>query len=221
MDFIFMLTQHDRTVPDCLAVFDEIADLGLSHVGFKDVGATPETLKEPNRRIKASGATSYLEVVSLSAEETREAALRAREIGVDCLLGGNDMAAMREAIAGSAVRLFPFVGVPEGHPTQLRGDTARIAADCRRSDALGCAGIDLLAFRAVEADPLSLIREARAVLRGQLIVAGSIDSASRIAELEAAGVDAFTIGSALFARQFAGGHPSLRAQLAEVLAACQ
>ena len=71
MDFIFMLTQHDRTVPDCLAVFDEIADLGLSHVGFKDVGATPETLRELNRRIKASGATSYLEVVSLSPEETR------------------------------------------------------------------------------------------------------------------------------------------------------
>jgi hypothetical protein len=220
MDFIFMLTQHDRTVPDCLGVFENIADLGLRHVGFKDVGATPETLRELNRRIKATGATSYLEVVSLSPEETRAAAMRAREIGVDCLLGGNDMAAMRATVAGSAVRLFPFVGVPEGHPTQLRGDAARIAEDCRRSDALGCAGIDLLAFRAVEADPLSLIREARAALRGTLIVAGSIDSPARIAELADAGVDAFTIGSALFARRFAGGHPSLRAQLTEVLAVC-
>jgi hypothetical protein len=220
MDFIFMLTEHDRTVPGCLAVFDEIADLGLRHVGFKDVGASPETLAELNRRIKASGATSYLEVVSLTSEETGAAARRAREIGVDCLLGGNDMAAMRAAIAGSAIRCFPFVGSPEGHPTQLRGDAARIAADCRRSEALGCAGIDLLAFRAVEAEPLALVREARAALRGRLIVAGSIDSPTRIAELGAAGVDAFTIGSALFARRFAGGHPSLRTQLAEVVATC-
>ena len=60
MDFIFMLTQHDRTVPDCLGVFENIADLGLRHVGFKDVGATPETLKELNRRIKASARRAIL-----------------------------------------------------------------------------------------------------------------------------------------------------------------
>lgn len=34
-----MLTRHDRTVPDCLAVLDEIAPLGLRHIGFKDIGA--------------------------------------------------------------------------------------------------------------------------------------------------------------------------------------
>jgi hypothetical protein len=220
MDFIFMLTQDDRTVADCLNVLDDIAGLGISHIGFKDIGVAPETLGELNRRIKASGATSYLEVVSLAPEDARRAAIRAREIGVDCLLGGTDMAALREAVSGSAIRFFPFVGQPEGHPTQLFGDAARIAEDCRRSEALGCAGIDLLAFRAVEADPLALVRAARGASRGKLIVAGSIDSPARIAELAAAGVDAFTIGSALFAQRFASDRPSLRAQLAEVLAAC-
>jgi hypothetical protein len=220
MDFIFMLTQDDVTVADCLEVFDGIADLGLRHVGFKDVGCPPETVAELNRRIKASGATSYLEIVSLTAVEARQAARRGLEIGVDCLLGGADIETMNAAIAGSAIRYFPFVGRPSGHPTRLLGDAGTIADDCRRSEALGCAGIDLLAFRAVEADPLDLVREARAALRGRLIVAGSIDSPSRIAALEAAGADAFTIGSALFSQRFAPGRSSLRAQLTEVLAAC-
>jgi len=221
MDFIFMLTHNDLTVENCVDIFDEIADLGIAHVGFKDIGVGPETLDRLNRRIKAAGATSYLEVVSLSTADAERAATRAREIGVDCLLGGTDMTAMRAAVSGTEIRCFPFVGRPEGHPTKLRGDGARIAEDCRRSDALGCTGIDLLAYRAVDCDPLELVREARATLKGRLIVAGSIDSPSRIAALAAAGVDAFTMGSAAFDRAFLPGEPSLRGQLAAVLAACR
>jgi len=220
MDFIFMLTCDDRTVEECLDLVDELADLKLRHIGFKDIGVPPDTVAELNRRIKANGATSYLEVVSLSPEACRAAGQRAREIGVDCLLGGADPEGMQEAIAGTGIRFFPFAGVPEGHPTQLKGDAARIAEDCRRSEALGCAGVDLLAYRAVEAPPLDLVREARATLRGTLIVAGSIDSPRRIADLAAAGVDAFTIGTALFQRRFAPGRALLRDQLAEVMAAC-
>ncbi|MBV9523879.1 MAG: hypothetical protein JO010_13855 [Alphaproteobacteria bacterium] len=220
MDFIFMLTRDDRTVPDCLDMLEEIADLGLRHIGFKDIGVPHETLIELNRRIKAMGAASYLEVVSLSPEACLTAGEQARAIGVDCLLGGADAAGICAAVAGTAIRFFPFVGTPEGHPTKLRGDAARIAEDCRRSEALGCAGIDLLAYRAVEAMPLDLIREARAALRGRLIVAGSIDTPQRVAELAAAGVDAFTIGTALLAHRFAPDRPSLRGQLAEVIGLC-
>ncbi|HEX3500836.1 MAG TPA: hypothetical protein VHT04_16080 [Stellaceae bacterium] len=221
MDFIFMLTHNDLTVENCVDIFDEIADLGIAHIGFKDIGVRPEMLDRLNRRIKATGATSYLEVVSLSTADAERAARRAREIGVDCLLGGTDMAAMREAVSGTEIRCFPFVGRPEGHPTKLRGDGARIAEDCRRSDALGCAGIDLLAYRAIDSDPLDLVREARAALKGQLIVAGSIDSPSRIAALAEAGVDAFTLGSAAFDRAFVRGEPSVRGQIVAVLAACR
>jgi hypothetical protein len=221
MDFIFMLTHNDLTVENCLDVFDEIADLGIAHVGFKDIGVGPDVLDQLNRRIKAAGATSYLEVVSLSTADAERAARRARDIGVDCLLGGTDMAAMRGAVSGTEIRCFPFVGRPEGHPTKLRGDGVRIAEDCRRSDALGCAGIDLLAYRAVDCDPLELVREARATLKGRLIVAGSIDSPSRITALAEAGVDAFTLGSAAFDRAFLRGENSVRGQIAAVLAACR
>ncbi len=221
MDFIFMLTCNDLTVENCLEIFDEVADLGISHIGFKDIGVGPDVLDRLNRRIKAAGATSYLEVVSLSTADTARAAKRAREIGVDCLLGGTDIAAMQAAVAGTAIRCCPFVGRPEGHPTRLRGDGARIAEDCRHADALGCAGIDLLAYRAVDSDPLELVREARAALKGRLVVAGSIDSPARIAALAESGVDAFTIGSAVFNGDFLPDETSLRGQLAAILAACR
>ena len=53
MDFIFMLTRGDKTVEDCLSVFDEIAPLGLKHVGFKDVGVELSTLVESSRHLRA------------------------------------------------------------------------------------------------------------------------------------------------------------------------
>ncbi len=42
----------------------------------------------------------------------------------------------------------------------------RIADDCRRAEAAGCAGVDLLAYRATDANPLDLVRAA--TLRSQL-----------------------------------------------------
>ena len=213
-----MLTSGDRTVGDCLGVLDGVADLGLRHVGFKDVGVPADVLEVLHRRIKEIGATSYLEVVSLTAQSTRQSARTARELGVDRVLGGGDVSAVLGELAGSNIEYFPFVGRPQGHPTELLGLPDEIAADCRRVDALGCAGVDLLAFRSLSAPPLDLVRAARKALGGQLIVAGSVDSPARIRELEALGVDAFTIGTALFERRFVPGEPSLRAQVAAVLA---
>lgn len=217
--FIFMLTAADRTIPDCLAVLDRIASLGLGHIGFKDVGADPDTLAELNRRIRQAGARSYLEMVDGDVDRQVETARFARAIGVDGLCGGVAVRESLDVLAGSEVRYYPFVGRPVGHPTRLHGTPESIAEDCRQAQAMGCAGVDLLAFRAQDADPLALVRAARAALDGQLIVAGSIDSPDRIAALAAAGVDAFTIGSAVFERRFSTAS-DVAGQLRDVLAAC-
>lgn len=214
-----MLTSGDRTVGDCLGVLDEVAGLGLRHIGFKDVGVSPDVLEVLHRRIKETGATSYLEVVSLTLESTRQSARTACDLGVDRLLGGGDAAAVLDEIAGAGIEYFPFAGRPQGHPTELLGSPEEIAADCRRADAQGCAGVDLLAFRSIVAPPMDLVRAARKALGGTLIVAGSVDSPARVRELDALGVDAFTVGTALFERRFVPREPSLRAQVAAVLAA--
>ncbi len=213
-----MLTRRDATVPGCLAVIDEIAPLGLRHIGFKDIGAPLETLRELNRRIKAAGAASYLEVVATTPEASLNSARMAVEIGVDCLLGGTLVAETLEILRGSGIGYYPFPGRPAGHPTTLGGAPETIAADCETFLALGCAGVDLLAYRATEAAPLALVAAARRALGDKkLICAGGVDSPARIAALRAAGADAFTIGSAAFDLAFSPA-ASLTGQLKDILA---
>ncbi|WP_119168349.1 beta/alpha barrel domain-containing protein [Algihabitans albus] len=221
MDFIFMLTREDQTVEDCLAVFEEIRSVGVCHIGFKDLGADRGTLEELNRRIKDSGAVSYMEVVATSREDVLRSAGAAREIGVDRLMGGTELEAVQEILEGSGIGFYPFPGRPEGHPTKLGGTPELIEAHCRDFMKRGCAGADLLAFRATEAEPLELVRAARRGLggQGQLVVAGSVDCPARIRSLAEAGADAFTIGSAAFDGAFSPRKGSLRSQLQDILTA--
>jgi hypothetical protein len=46
MYLVFILTRSDQTVTDCLEVLDDIRPLGLTQIGFKDVGVSPELLAE-------------------------------------------------------------------------------------------------------------------------------------------------------------------------------
>ncbi|MDE1905810.1 MAG: hypothetical protein KGH75_05100 [Rhodospirillales bacterium] len=217
MEFIFMLTRQDRTVPDCLAILDEIAPLGLRHIGFKDIGVDEETLHQLHARIKELGATSYLEVVATSPAAALHSARVGLALGIDKLLGGTEVVETLDILAGSKVEYYPFPGTPIGHPTQLGGGAMEVEAHCAAFAALGCAGADLLAYRAVEADPLALVRAARNGLKGKtLICAGGVDSPARIAALREAGADGFTVGTAAFDGVFAPGEP-LIAQLQVIL----
>ena len=216
-----MLTRADQTVPDSLEVLDHIAPLGLRHVGFKDVGVPPATLGELAKRIRASGATSYMEVVSTSPEAVLRSARVARDIGIDRLLGGTQVPEVLEILRGSAVTYHPFPGRPFDHPTKLGGSAADVEADCQRFRALGCAGVDLLAYRATEADPIELVRAARRGMDGYLLVAGSVSRVEQIRALRDAGADAFTIGSAAFDGSFSPLKGLLRSQLADVRDACR
>ena len=213
-----MLTQNDQTVANCLEVVDAVLPLGARHLGFKDVGVPLEVQRELLARIKGSGAASYFEVVSETPEACLRSAQTAVDLGVDCLLGGTDVAAMADITAGTGIALYPFCGYPQGHPTKLGGAPADIARHCREMVAAGAAGVDLLAFRAVDADPHDLIAAARdAVAPGRLIVAGSIDSPQRVRAMAGLGVDAITIGTALFQEVFAPGRKGIAAQLQAAL----
>ena len=218
MDFVFMLTRSDQTVSDCLDVLDDIQAVGLRHIGFKDVGVAPEVLAELARQIRQLGATSYMEVVSTSPEAVLRSARVGREIGVDRLLGGTQVDEVLEILAGSGVQYLPFPGRPFDHPTKLGGAPAQVEEDCRRFRARGCAGVDLLAYRATEAEPLELVRAARRGLDGGvLLVAGSVAGPEQVRALAAAGADAFTVGSAVFDGSFSPHVGSLRSQLRAVL----
>jgi hypothetical protein len=219
MDFIFMFTRDDQTVEDCLEVFEAIRDVGLTHLGFKDVGVEIRVLGRLAERIKRAGGISYLEVVSTTPEACLRSARVAVEIGVDRLLGGTDVEPILEVVAGRGVAYYPFPGRPEGHPTRLAGRPEDVAGDCQRFARLGCAGVDLLAYRATEAAPLDLVRAARKATPGYLIVAGSVNTPARIRDLKDARADAFTIGSAAFDGSFSPRKGLLASQLRDIVTA--
>lgn len=216
-----MLTRADQTVGDALEVLDDIRSVGLTHIGFKDVGLPPAQLGAVARRVKEMGATSYMEVVSTTAEACLASARVARDIGIDRLLGGTQVDEVLAILAGSATRYLPFPGKPFDHPTKLAGSADDVERDCRRAIERGCAGVDLLAYRATEAAPLDLVEAARRGTDGILLVAGGIGTPEQVRALAAAGVDAFTVGSAAFDGSFAPVLGSLRSQLRAVLDACR
>jgi hypothetical protein len=222
MDFVFMLTRNDATVENALDLVEIARPLGLKHVGFKDVGADASILRSLTAAIRAAGASPWMEVVSTTREgELRSIAL-ARDLGVDFMMGGVHVDEGLRILKGSATRYLPFAGKPSGHPTRLGGAAAEVEAQCRAIAQKGCAGVDILAYRATEAEPLDLIAACRRGLseRGAVVVAGSVNSAERVSAIRAAGADAFTIGTAAIDASYAPGAGPLAAQLKAVLADC-
>ena len=55
MDFIFMLTRNDKTVEDAGCLVDQVCDLGVTHIGFKDLGVPMATMKEVVGAIRRRG----------------------------------------------------------------------------------------------------------------------------------------------------------------------
>ncbi len=74
-----MLTRNDSTVENALDLVEIARELGLRHIGFKDVGADAPMLMRLTAAIRAAGASPWMEVVATS----REAELRSVALGRD------------------------------------------------------------------------------------------------------------------------------------------
>jgi hypothetical protein len=223
MDFVFMLTRNDSTVENALDLVEIARALGLRHIGFKDVGADAPMLMRLTAAIRAAGASPWMEVVATSREAELRSVALGRALGVDHLMGGVHAEEALRILDGSPTRYLPFAGKPSGHPTRLGGSAAEVEAQCRTFAAMGCAGVDILAYRATEAEPLDLVAACRRGFgeKGVVVAAGSVNGAERIASVRAAGADAFTIGTAAIEGSYAPGSGPLRAQLEAVLADCR
>ncbi|HUO74766.1 MAG TPA: hypothetical protein VMU39_28630 [Solirubrobacteraceae bacterium] len=216
-EFIFMLTRDDRTIADARAVYEQIADSGIIHVGCKDIGLEQAELAALMDDIRANGHTSYLEVVSETEEATLQSARVAAELAPDYLIGGMVIEPIQELLAGCGVRFCPYIGTIVDHPCLLRGTIEEIAQDARRAEALGVDGINLLAYR-YDGDVDKLVEAVVGASTLPIIAAGSVDSAERIQALDQRGVWAFTIGTAALDGKLVPGAP-LAEQLEYVLKA--
>ncbi len=218
-EFIFMLTRDDKTLPDALEVFRDVASVGVRHVGCKDIGLPEAQLAGFLDEARASGASTYLEVVSMTPEDELRSAETAVRVRPDHLIGGTQVEDVQRIIAGSGMRYFPYIGRIVDHPCLLRGTIEEICEDARHVEALGVDGINLLAYR-YDGDVPALVRAVSETTSLPLICAGSVDSVARIEELASLGVWSFTVGTAALDGKFVPGG-DLAAQLEAILAAAR
>lgn len=217
MNFIFMLTQDDTTVPKAAEVYDRVRGTALRYVGFKDIGASPEELAVVADKAHADRLEVMLEVVSTSKSSELASLEAARRIGVDWVLGGTHAEEGVEILHGSGIKYCPFPGKVDGHPSVLQGSMSEIVDDARRLGSLeGVFGLDLLAYRHASLDAVALAREVVKASAGPVIVAGSISTSEQVKKVASVGAWAFTIGTAIFEGLLPGG-PDLAAQVSEVL----
>jgi hypothetical protein len=218
IEFIFMLTLNDATVSNALEVLTDVQDAGLRYIGFKDVGQPPEVLTEIAARSHDAGLEVMLEVVSTSVQDELRSVRAALDIGVDWVLGGTNPDEAGAILTGTDVRYCPFPGTIVGHPSVLEGAPVQIAAHAGELTARPeVHGVDLLAYRHPDADPVALTRQVVQAASGPVIVAGSIIGADQIRAVAGAGAWGFTIGGAIFEEKLPGA-PSIREQVAGVLA---
>lgn len=218
INFIFMLTHSDSTVPDAVKHVEELAATGLRYIGFKDVGADPETQIEIVRVAHEAGLETMLEVVSVTPEDELTSIRAAIAAEADWILGGTHPDAALALLAGTGIKYCPFPGRIVGHPSVLEGTVEEIAQSTAEMTALpGVHGVDLLAYRHATANIPELTAAVVAASRGPVIAAGSVTSAEQIRDLSAAGAWGFTIGSAIFDGLLPGG-PDVVEQVRQVLA---
>jgi hypothetical protein len=218
INFIFMLTHSDSTVPDAVSYVEKLAATGLRYIGFKDVGADPETQAEIVRVAHEAGLETMLEVVSVTREDELDSIRAAVAAEADWILGGTNPDVALPVIEGRGIRYCPFPGRIVGHPSVLEGSVEEIAASTADLTARpGVFGVDLLAYRHATADIPELTAAVVKASNGPVIAAGSVTSAQQIQDLADAGAWGFTIGSAIFDGALPGG-PDVVAQVREVLA---
>jgi len=200
-ELIVMLTYNDKTVKNALELFDEMKDTPVTHWGFKDVGRTPDEMKEVVESMNAEGKTTYLEVVSLTEEKGLAGAKLAVECGFDVLMGTVFFDSINDYLKDKTVKYYPFPGHVHGHPSILDGSVDEIVQHARDMEAKGVDGLDLLTYR-YTGDAPALLKEVVKATSIPVASAGSIDSYDRIAEVRDTGAWGFTIGTAFFEKKF-------------------
>ena len=200
-NLIVMLTHDDKTVQDALEVFEACKDLPVNFWGFKDVGLPQPEMRKLIKAIKDAGKTTFLEIVTYTEEECRRGAEFAVDFGFDYLMGTLFFPGVWDYLKGKDIKYFPFVGEVSGSPSILEGTADSMVKESEFFKSEGVHGVDLLGFRYPN-DPESLSREFIQRSAVPVVLAGSIGSHKRIEFVNDVNPWSFTMGSALFNKNF-------------------
>lgn len=200
-EIIIMLTHHDVTVENAAEVFEACKDLPVKFWGFKNVGLPEDKMKELATAMKEAGKTTFLEVVTYDEQSCLDGAQTAIDCGFDYLMGTIYYDSVAKLLADNNMSYLPFVGKVSGSPSILEGTNEEIIANAKDLMAKGIKCFDILAYRHV-VDGEKLAYEFCKAVDAQICIAGSINSFDRIDTMFDIGPWTFTMGSALFEKNF-------------------
>ena len=205
-EIIVMLTHNDVTVSNARECFRAAAHLPVQFWGFKDVGLSRREMGQLVRDFTDAGKTPVLEVVSFEETDLLNAADLAVTCGVQYFTGGVFSEAVLQRVHSAGMKYFPFCGDVGGSPIQLAGTAEDVVDDANRLRELGADGVDLVAYRFDNGDPIHLAKLVEHQLGGEnLIIAGSINSSDRIQRMHEIEPLGYTMGGALFEGAFQPG----------------
>lgn len=205
-EIIVMLTHNDITVSNAREVFADSADLPVQYWGFKDAGVTSAEARRLVDDFRAAGKSAVFEVVSFDEKRLLDAARLAVDTGFDYFTGSSYSEAVRELVQGAGMKYLPFSGGVGGSPIELHGEEGTIVEDSARIIDRGADGIDLVAYRYCDGDPVTLAKAAVARVGAEkVIIAGSVNSPERMHLMQEIGPFAYTMGGALFESAFVAG----------------
>lgn len=202
---IAMLTNHDKTVPDAVRVFEENKGSKTDCWGFKDIGIEIAEAQRLVERMKAEGKTTFMEPLVESEEEC----LKAAQFAIDCkfeyVVGMAFHESVAKKLAGTGIKYFPTCGRRAGIPRMLYGTHQEIIDDAKRILSYdGVDGICLSIYRYQDGDPEAMAMEFAESIDKPMIITGSISNDQRLEFVKKMKPWGFTIGSALFDDSF--GH---------------
>ena len=204
-NLIVMLTNHDVTVNDAYDIFDSCKDIrNVQHWGFKNIGLPTDEMKRLVQAMKAAGKTTYLEVVTYDEASCMKAAKTCIDCGFDTLMGTVYYESVHNYLKEHKMQYSPFVGKVSGSPSILEGTNEEIIQDAKNLMTKGITAFDILAYRHV-VDGEKLAREFCAAIDARVVIAGSISSYGRIDTMFDIGPWGYTMGSALFSKNFVPG----------------
>ena len=201
-ELIVMLTHNDVTVPNALEVFTSCRDLPVKYWGFKDHGLEPAAMKQLVDVMKANGKTTFLEVVSYTEEECMRGARLGVECGFDYLLGTLYFDSVYEYVKKTDLKYCPFVGKVSQTPSILEGTVEEMLAQEAAFADKGIYGTDLLGYRYTGENVDEFCVDFVKGAKHPVCLAGSIGSEERIEKVKKMNPWTFTMGSALFAKNF-------------------
>lgn len=201
-NLIVMLTNHDVTVKDAYEIFEECKDIEeVKYWGFKNVGLPADEMKHLVHAMKAAGKMTFLEVVTYDEASCMDAAKICIDCGFDALMGTVYYPSVHQYLNDHNMTYSPFVGKVSGSPSILEGTNEEIIQNAKDLMEKGISDFDILAYRHV-VDGEKLARDFCAAVDARVIIAGSISNYERIDTMFAIGPWGYTMGSALFSKNF-------------------